>query len=253
MKYAKKFSSFEDYATWRTSSDYQIPSVAYCPEESSIVYHKFPVANEYDYVDLALPSGTFWATMNLGAQSSSDPGNYYSWAEIRTKLNYSEEYYNYYSGAGEEYSKYNSFDSKTELEGMDDAAWSVWGGEWHTPSKDQWLELLDCTTRTAGNGGVTFTGENGNSIFLPASGIMVGDTLEDSSLLYYLSSGLHQAILRGGVVNSYYCDVYYDNAEDTHETVSASRYSGYVIRPVIGKMHGLVPSGLAIDLPQEMK
>lgn len=249
MKYAKKFSSFEDYMTWRTSSNYQIPSVTYCPEESAIVYHKFPASNGYDYVDLALPSGTLWATMNLGAQSSSDPGNYYSWAEIRTKLNYSEEYYNYYSGAGEEYSKYNSSDGKTELEMTNDAPWNVWLGEWHTPSRDQWSELLDYTDRTAGNGGVTFTGENGNSIFLPASGMMVGNTLEDSSLLYYLSSGLHQVILRSGGAFSDYCEVYYDNAEDTYETVSAARYSGYVIRPVIGKTRGPVVLGPAVEAP----
>ena len=239
MKYAKKFSSFEDFMTWRTSSNYQIPSVAYCSEDT-IVYHKFPVAGEYDYVDLALPSGTLWATMNLGAQSSSDPGNYFAWGEIRTKLNYSEEYYNYYSGADEEYSKYNDSDGKTELEMINDAPWNVWGGEWHTPSNNQWSELLGCTTRTVGNGGITFTGENGNSIFLPASGKMVGNTLEDSSLLYYLSSGLHQFSFRSGGAYSDYCEVYYDNAEDTHETVSAARYSGYVIRPVIGKIHGII-------------
>ena len=253
MKYAKKFSSFEDYMTWRTSSNYQIPSVVYCPEESTVVYHKFPVAAGYDYVDIALPSGTLWATMNIGAESSSDPGNYYSWAETRTKLNYSEEYYNYYSGSGQDYSKYNFSDGKQELEMINDAAWSVWGGEWHTPSKDQWLELLNYTTRTSGNGGITLTGDNGSSIFLPASGIMVGNALEDSSSLYYLSSGMYQASLRSGGADTDYCVVYYDNVGNTSETVSAARCNGFVVRPVIGKMHGMVPGGLAIDLPQEIK
>lgn len=33
--------------------------------------------NGYDYVDLGLPSGTLWATMNVGASKASDAGLYF--------------------------------------------------------------------------------------------------------------------------------------------------------------------------------
>ena len=34
---------------------------------------------EHEYVDLGLPSGTLWATTNIGADSQDDFGNYFSW------------------------------------------------------------------------------------------------------------------------------------------------------------------------------
>lgn len=35
----------------------------------------------YDYVDLDLPSGTLWATMNVGASKPSDCGLYFQWGK----------------------------------------------------------------------------------------------------------------------------------------------------------------------------
>ena len=241
MKYAKKFSSFEDYMTWRTSSNYQIPSVAYCPEESTIVYHKFPVAGEYDYVDLALPSGTLWATMNLGAQSSSDPGNYFAWGDLYTQESYIEDYYCFYNGEGEEYSRYNTSDGLKVLQLSDDVANDSWHGDWHIPTADQWDELLMNTERTVGNGGITFTGENGNSIFLPASGVMNGDALENSSVAFYLSSSINQAFNRGGGIDTDYCKLYIDDLSNSKPSMDIGpRYYGYAVRPVIGKIRGIV-------------
>ena len=37
--------------------------------------------NGYDYVDLELPSGTKWATMNVGASKASDVGLYFQWGD----------------------------------------------------------------------------------------------------------------------------------------------------------------------------
>ena len=36
-----------------------------------------PNANGHEYVDLGLPSGTLWATMNVGATSAVDYGYYF--------------------------------------------------------------------------------------------------------------------------------------------------------------------------------
>ena len=39
--------------------------------------------NGYDYVDLGLPSGTLWATMNVGASKPSDYGQYFQWGDTQ--------------------------------------------------------------------------------------------------------------------------------------------------------------------------
>ena len=44
-------------------------------------------SNGHSYIDLGLPSGKLWATMNVGAESPSDYGAYFSWGEIVSKSN----------------------------------------------------------------------------------------------------------------------------------------------------------------------
>lgn len=35
--------------------------------------------NGHDYIDLGLPSGTLWSTMNVGAELPMDEGLYFQW------------------------------------------------------------------------------------------------------------------------------------------------------------------------------
>ena len=44
--------------------------------------------NNHDYVDLGLPSGTLWATCNVGAEQPESYGQYFAWGEIQ---GYTEE------------------------------------------------------------------------------------------------------------------------------------------------------------------
>ena len=48
-------------------------------------------ANGHEFVDLGLPSGTLWATCNIGALAPEEAGNHYAWGETETKTNYSLE------------------------------------------------------------------------------------------------------------------------------------------------------------------
>ena len=83
----------------------------------------------YDYVDLGLPSGTKWATCNVGASSPEMFGDYYAWGEVTEKGVYTWATYEY--GSGEKnLTKYcnesshgkNGFtDGRTTLELLDDA------------------------------------------------------------------------------------------------------------------------------------
>ena len=40
----------------------------------------------YEYVDLGLPSGTLWATFNVGATQPHESGYYLAWGELEEKV-----------------------------------------------------------------------------------------------------------------------------------------------------------------------
>ena len=42
----------------------------------------------HEYVDLGLPSGTLWATCNVGAARPEDYGSYFAWGETSQKNSY---------------------------------------------------------------------------------------------------------------------------------------------------------------------
>ena len=41
-------------------------------------------ADDFDYVDLGLPSGTLWAKCNVGASNPEETGYYFAWGETET-------------------------------------------------------------------------------------------------------------------------------------------------------------------------
>lgn len=189
---------------------------------------------EHEWVDLGLPSGTRWATCNVGANSPEEYGDYFAWGETKGKADYSWSTYKYCDeSAGKlmkycTHSDYGFVDGKTELDLEDDAATANWGSEWQMPSKAQWEELLNkdriTRTRTTRNNvdGYLFTSKsNGNSIFIPAAGARVGTSSSNvGSDAYCWSSSLHTDM---SFCACYYCDSYMLNVE---------RYCGLTVRPV---------------------
>ena len=159
----------------------------------------------HEFVDLGLPSGTLWATMNVGATSPEDYGDYFAWGETEGyksgKSNFDWSTYKWCKGSETTMTKYcynssygyNGFtDNKTELDPEDDAAYVNWGSGWHMPSKAQFSELMNSsytttewTTQNGVNGRKITSKTNGNSIFLPAAGCRI-----DTSL-YAAGSGGH--------------------------------------------------------------
>ena len=135
-----------------------------------------------DWVDLGLPSGLLWATRNVGATSPEDYGDYFAWGETTPKSVYNWSNYRYCNGSARTLTKYCFYtedglggfiDTLTILQPGDDAATANYGGR--TPNGSDWLELIEHTTSTwttlNGVNGRCFVGSNGNSIFLPASGL----------------------------------------------------------------------------------
>ena len=171
----------------------------------------FEKALVWDYVDLGLPSGTLWATCNVGAKSPEEPGYYFAWGETVPKATYNWNTYKYCrDGKGtnltkycsDSYYGYASYEDKlTELLPEDDAATAnpEWGSAWQMPSIEQFDELFstNLTTRewvTQGNRfGMRLTSKiNNKSIFLPVAGAMSDGALQDDGITcVYWSRTLH--------------------------------------------------------------
>ena len=145
---------------------------------------------DHDYVDLGLPSGTLWATCNVGANAPEEYGDYFAWGETQPKDYYDWSTYQYCNGSDSTLTKYctnpeygyNGFiDNLTILQPDDDVATVNWGDEWSMPTFEQFKELYQNTscTWTTQNGvnGQLFTATNGASLFLPAAGNLEGDSL----------------------------------------------------------------------------
>ncbi len=167
--------------------------------------------DNHEWVDLGLPSGTLWATCNIGANAPEDYGDYFAWGETAPKDYYGWSTYKwcinrYYDGYSwrhnltkyctDSYQGYNSFhDDKRELDPEDDAAYVNWGPLWRMPTAEQQQELVEnCTwTVTTLNGvkGRMATGPNGNTIFLPVAGNYVEDLALGYCYLSYAGSWGH--------------------------------------------------------------
>ena len=136
--------------------------------------------DEHEWVDLGLPSGTLWATYNVGATCPDEFGDFFAWGETAPKEEYDWNNYKWCNGSENTMTKYCSnisfgtVDNKTELDPEDDAAYVNWGPSWRMPTHEQYQELLNnCTwewTTYAGVTGCQFTGPNGNTLFFPGAG-----------------------------------------------------------------------------------
>lgn len=159
-----------------------------------------------EFVDLGLPSGTLWATFNVGATTPSEAGYYFAWGETQQKSSYIWLNYKYCAnGDSTKLTKYcydaeygnNGFvDNKKVLEPLDDVATAQWGNDWCTPTYEQWKELMQCDQEVTLQNGVTgtlFKGTNGKSIFMPRAGMYNHEGLVVSGTHgYYWSSTISE-------------------------------------------------------------
>ncbi len=195
-----------------------------------------------EYVDLGLPSGTLWATCNVGAESPEEYGDYFAWGETDPKYKYSWSTYKWSNGSYDTMTKYckqsdygyNGFtDGKTELDPEDDAAAVNWGSNWRIPSLEQIEELINSEYTTTEwtqlngvNGRRITSHSNGNSIFLPAAGYR-----DDTSLSNAGSKGYYWSRLLDASESYYACYLYF-YSDYIDWNYSYSRYYGRSVRPV---------------------
>lgn len=199
------------------------------------------MAQKHKWVDLGLPSGTFWATCNVGANSPEEYGDYFAWGETTPKSTYDWSVYKFCNSSQDLITKYCSesdygddgfTDKLTKLLPEDDAATVNWGSEWQTPSNEQYQELINrnytTTTWTMQNGvyGRKITSKsNGNCIFLPAAGCYYDVGLYFVGIYgYYWSRSLEKSFC-------IYSNYLYFNSDYAY-THSYRRNNGLPVRPV---------------------
>ena len=203
-------------------------------EVDSVTFNKM-MHNGHEYVDLGLPSGTLWATCNVGATEPEEYGDYFAWGETKPKTKYTWDNYKWYNGSGG-VTKYNNndmygpVDNKTTLSPSDDAAFANWGGYWRMPTSLELTDLINnCnwvwTTKKGVNGYRITSNVNGNSIFLPAAGYYTNDSLYAAGLFgAYFSSSLGAE----SPMNAYY--IWLHSGSVVHMEIN--RTGGKSVRPV---------------------
>ena len=193
----------------------------------------------YEYVDFGLPSGTKWATQNVGARKPSDYGLYFQWGDTQGwtadqvgtgegKKKFASDWSDYKWGASPNFTKYVVHN---ELDLEDDAAHVNMGGDWHMPTNEQIEELFNSTdfkfTTLDGIGGVSFTSKENESksIFIPAAGGALNGSIIQSG--NGVGCWLNQLLS-----NDNGCCFYVDTSGGKGN--SLQRYAGLPIRGVIG-------------------
>ena len=145
-----------------------------------------------EWVDLGLPSGTFWAKCNLGAASETEYGDYFMWGS--TRPNTAEECrweHAPFNGGASLYNE-ESFNTVKDtvcpngvLAKGYDAAYKATNGMARMPTKDDFQELVDNTTnewtQVSSVNGWKFTSRTDTSkyIFIPAAGHSLNDLVSN--------------------------------------------------------------------------
>ena len=147
--------------------------------------------NGFEYVDLGLPSGTMWATCNVGATKPEDEGLLFQFGRV-DGYRFGDTNHNFRTNKQNKQDTGDEFIPKTTsgklygkndiLDLEDDAAHVNMGGKWRMPTgrfnsskvryEGDWGELINNTTQkeTTINGvrGILFTSNiNGHQLFIP--------------------------------------------------------------------------------------
>lgn len=178
--------------------------------DSSYSY-KTPInPNNVEYVEI---EGIKWATMNLGANSITDVGQYFQWGDtqgynaeqvgINKNFSWTDYKYNNNGSNPSKYnmSKYNSSDEKRVIDQSDDAAYNTYGGTWRMPTQEEVENLYDNTswkyTSSYNNiaiPGIIFTYKKDSSkkLFFPFGGVCRDGSIDNQLTTgYYWTSNIN--------------------------------------------------------------
>ena len=136
MIYIKLFDTESNYKSYVMGGGYVKPNVSLSEDVEKVHYNLD--ANGHAYVDLGLPSGTLWATCNIGASKPSESGLYFQWGDTsgytkeqvgigEGKKKFASNWSDYkfsINGSSSNFSKYTTIGATLEL--ADDAPMLIW-------------------------------------------------------------------------------------------------------------------------------
>ena len=196
-------------------------------EETILAGREVRRFGKFDAVDLGL--SVLWADCNVGGDSESPIGGLYGWGDPSGEKT-SQNVKDYLDDAGGLYVKTPQNITGTQY----DIATAKWGKDWRMPSKENWKELIEKCKWTKEKAfhvdGYRVEGPNGNSIFLPNTGLRYGEAISNTDAGYYWTSEMAQ--------NNRECAYYYYFDREMHnESVDIRTfvYSGRAVRPICDK------------------
>lgn len=208
---------------------------------TTTVYGDVDSLTTIGYVDLDLPSGTLWATTNVGAANPLTYGEYYAWGETKPKDYYEESNYAYYKDGKYQtigYKDKNSDGSSCySISGTEyDAATANYMSYASTPTQPQCNELVKNCTWTHviynGVGAIKFSSKThpDRFILLPDAG-------------RYLSGGGYESgygcYMTATECNNYHLYDFWTTSNSGGPQCGTgnynNKYKGMTIRPVLRK------------------
>lgn len=177
-------------------------------------------------VDLGL--SVKWSSLNIGAITKTDTGNYYAWGSVQTHNIDNQDNYEWYDATTGIYRI-----PATNIAGTKyDVATHLLGGKWRMPTDDEFNELIDKCTWVATDNGFRVIGPNGNEIFLPFTGKSMENGVYGRDQMYYWSCKYNELPLHKEDHWAYYLTNYTSEGEKKPVVISSYVYNGMCIRPV---------------------
>jgi len=215
-------------ATHFLATDSSISSIA--PITAANLASVLGADKRSEFVDLGLPSGTLWASKNIGANNITDDGLYFSWGNIDGHTG--SDGYDFGLSNDGPYASTVGAALTDDIPILQDAANFYLGGTVKMPTLTQFQELANGNYTTNelvtynGVAGCRFTSRiNGNSIFFPASGNCYGKVLYGRGLYgYYWSASLRSQ------TNGY--NLYFSSG-GVNPAFDSDRFHGFAVRAVI--------------------
>ena len=205
------------------------PETGYEARPYAVVDNRYYYGETDRWVDLGLPSGILWAKYNVGATSPEEYGGYYAWGETEAKSSYTNENYKYYNSATDSYTHIGDDISGTQY----DVAHVKWGNGARMPRLAEIKELINnCSWYVStynGVKGMTVTGQNGNSIFLPFAGVR-----NNSDNIDYYDEGYYWSGTSSYSSEAYYL-FFWGGADPGKDFGNPDRHIGMSVRPVKDK------------------
>lgn len=190
------------------------------PEDICASYALDSYGKGIEAIDLGLPSGILWGSINVYEGHLSLNGSLFAWAESKSKdsftwINYFDKYDDYKNEFEHLNISYGSIPQEI------DAAVRNFGDYWTLPRRNMIQELIDeCHwewIEKQGIEGYKVIGKNGNHIFLPVMG-------KEYKYGGFWSFSINKK-------NSRYADFLYFDKQNV-KIRAAQRYLGLMVRPV---------------------